>query len=308
MEANILDGVYLRIGGEAGRTNGLSWHIFAAMFDHLQNLITLLAKYEMDTDLSPDLKSFEIELFDFKPGSAVPAFRVVPSVQRTLMSAENEQMNAVAERFDELMSYANNGAYEQFFSKDILEEVRYDIAEELYGFIQSAGNSPLSIVRPVTDNGKLTYSQVYKVPKFSKMQSEYLLKPSRRRKTAEEPEQIFALIQRVGKRRTIVDLYENKDTVLSIAPSQIVLDDRIYHLHNPLNCTVQKEDGNFIIENQMLDLVAAGSTLDEAEHDLYKEFHESYQLLSSISDSELSDRLLRAKIMFNAYIKEITLD
>lgn len=303
MEANILDGVYIRVGGEAGRTNGLPWHILENMFSHLQELITMLAKYELETDASPNLKEFEIELFDFKPGSAVPAFRLHPKQHHELIPIVREQKLVVARKFDELMSFANEGNYPKFFRDDLLPDIKHDIAEELYGFILSAEGSPLSIVRPVDANG--SYHEIYKVPKFTKEQSETLLKPKKRRKVAEEPEQILALVQRVGKRRTIVDLYENKDTILSIAPIQIILDNKIYQLHTPLLCTVQKEDGNYIIENEMLDLYASGETIDEAEHDFYNEFDASFQLLNNLSDEELSDRLLRAKSMMNNYVKEI---
>jgi hypothetical protein len=303
MEANILDGVYIRVGGKAGQTNGLPWHILENMFSHLQELIKMLAKYELETDASPNLIEFEIELFDFKPGSAVPAFRLVPKQQNELIPIVNEQKLVVAHKFDELMSIANEGNYQNFFREDLLPEVKHDIAEELYGFILSAEGSPLSIVRPVDGNGE--FKEIYKVPKFTKEQSEKLLKPKKRRKVAEEPEQIFALVQRVGKRRTIVDLYENKDTILSIAPVQIVLEKIIYQLHTPLLCTVQKEDGNYLIENEMLDLYAAGETIDEAEHDFYNEFDAAFKLLNSLSNEELSERLLRAKAMMNNYVKEI---
>jgi hypothetical protein len=306
LEANIINGVYLRVGGDAGKTNGLPWNILENMFGHLQELISLLAKYELETAQSPNLKDFEIELYDFKPGSAVPAFRLVPKIQTALLPIINEQKNVVAQKFDQLMSYANDGAYEKFFSPEQLPEVKHDIAEELYGFILSTGNSPISIVKPVNGNGQ--FKENYKVPKFTKHQSETLLKPKVRRAKGLEPEQIFALIQRVGKKRTIVDLYENKDTILSVAPLNIIGENKIYHLHTPLLCTVHKEDGNFIIENEMLDLYAAGENIDDAEHDLYKEFDESYQLLNSMPDSQLSERLLRAKKMMSSYIKEITIE
>jgi hypothetical protein len=303
MEANILDGVYIKVGGEAGKTKGLSWHILENMFSHLQQLIKLLAKYEIETDASPNLKEFEIEIFDFKPGSAVPAFRLVPKQQQELIPIIKEQKLVVANKFDQLMAYANEGDYQKFFRDDLLPEVKHDIAEELFGFILSAERSPLSIVKPINTTGD--FHEIYKVPRFTKEQSEKLLKPKKRRKVLDEPEQILALVQRIGKRRTIVDLYENKDTILSIAPMQIVLKDKIYELHTPLLCTVQKEDENYIIENEMLDLYAAGETIDEAEHDFYDEFDASFQLLNNLSDEELSERLLRAKRMMNNYVKEI---
>lgn len=304
MQANIINGVHVRVGGEAGKTNGLKLRILENMFGHLQELISLLAKYELETAESPNLKEFEIELYDFKPGSAVPAFRIAPKPISLFPEILNKQKKVVAEKFDELLSYANKGAYEKFFPEQQLPEVRQDIAEELYGFIISAGNSPITIVEPINGNGQ--FKEIYKVPKFTKQQSDRLLKPRVRRTQGTEAEEIFALVQRVGKRRTILDLYENKNTILSVAPENIIIENKTYHLHTPLVCTVHKEDGNFIIENEMLDLYAAGENIDEAEHDLYKEFDESYQLLNSLPDDQLSERLLRAKNVLNSYIKEIT--
>lgn len=303
MEANIVEGVYIRVGGDAGKTNGLPWHILENMFDHLQELISFLAKYELETDNSPNLRDFEIEIFDFKPGSAVPAFRISPKSQFGLYPIIDEQKEVVAKKFDELMAYANTGSYEKFFKDEQLVEVKQDIAEELYGFIRSTGNSPLSIVRPL--KGKHNFEEIYKIPKFTKQQADKLLKTKFRRKNVEEPENILALVQRIGKRRTILDLYENKDTNLSIAPLSIIAENKIYILHNPLVCLVNKEDGNFIISNEMLDLYAAGEDLDKAEHDLYREFDETYQLLNKLPDNDLSERLLRAKTMIKAYVKEI---
>ncbi len=300
-----MEGVYFRVGGEAGKTNGLSWHVVENMFGHLQSLIEALAKYELTSDASPRLEEFEIELFDFRAGSAVPAFRLVPKKQIELVPIVEEQRAIVAERFDSLMSLANKGQYDKYFPSETYPEVKYEIAEELYGFIISAENSPLSIVRPSSDQNS-PFQQIYRIPKFSREQSEQLLRPRKRRRSPEEPEESFALIQKIGKKRRIIDVYENKDTVLSIAPAKIILENRIYHLHNPLIFTVTKEDGNFVVENEMLDIYASGATIDEAEHDMYNEFDESFQLLNRLKDNELSDRLLRAKNMINAYVKEIS--
>jgi len=68
---------------------------------------------------------------------------------------------------------------------------------------------------------------------------------------------------------------------------------------------VRKEDDNFIIENELLDLYAVGDNVDEAEHDLYGEFDASFQLLNIMANEQLSERLLRAKQLMNFYVKEI---
>jgi len=52
--------------------------------------------------------------------------------------------------------------------------------------------------------------------------------------------------------------------------------------------------------------VATGKTIDEAEFDFYNEFDAAYQWFEQTPDDKLSDRLLRAKQMMFAYVKEIT--
>lgn len=305
MQANILEGVYIRVGGKAGETQGLAWHIVEDMFSHLQSLIESLAKYELETDASPKLKEFEIEIFDFKPGSAVPAFRLIPKPQREIIPIIEEQKLVVATKFDELMAYANKDSYEQFFRDEQLPEVRYEIGEELFGFVTSAGNSPISIVEPLNGNNKRQFREIYKVPRFNKQQSDYLLRPRKKRKSAEEPEEIYGLIERIGKRRKIVSLFDNKDTVLSVSLPEIVLPDKTYYLHSPLVCKVEKEEDHFIIQNEMLDLYAAGETIDQAEYEFCVEFDSTYSHLNSKDDKELSDRFIRAKSLINTYIREI---
>src|SRR5689334_14287241 len=111
LQADIINGIYVQVGGDAGKTKGLSWHILETMVDHLQELVILLAKYELETDESPDLKNYELELFDFKPGSAVPAFRLIPR-EKELFPKEEKQKIIIAKKFDSLLTMANNGSYD----------------------------------------------------------------------------------------------------------------------------------------------------------------------------------------------------
>jgi hypothetical protein len=99
---------------------GLAWRIVENMFSHLQELILSLAKYELETDAVPHLEKFQIELFDFKSGSAIPAFRVVPQPQLEIIPIINQQKSVVARQFDELMSYAHTGEYERFLLLQIV--------------------------------------------------------------------------------------------------------------------------------------------------------------------------------------------
>jgi hypothetical protein len=269
---------------------------------HLQRLITHLAKYDIETKGSPLLERFEIELFDFRAGSAVPAFRLVPSMQGTI----NEflgQRDAVAVQVDKLLATADAGNYEQFFGQFNLEEVRYEVAQDFNKFTASTGNSPITVVKPVRATGPV---KVYDIKKFSKQQSDYLLKAPGTLRVAEPPQELLALIRKTGRRNKIIDLYEGKNTALSFAPTFLVTLEKVYHFHSPLLCIVIKENDHFVIQNEMLDIYASGSTIDEAEMDFAKEFDASYNWFKNTPDDKLSERLLRGKRMMENYIKEIT--
>ena len=67
-----------------------------------------------------------------------------------------------------------------------------------------------------------------KIPK-----TDVLVYSKKRRHNVQESQQIVGLIQITGKRRKIIDTYANKNAFLSIAPTQIVLKNKIYHLHSP---------------------------------------------------------------------------
>jgi hypothetical protein len=310
-KANIIDGIHIRIGGNAGRTNGLSWNLLEDLGYYLQELIKDLAKYSLQYEESPIIKDFDIELFDFTPGSAVPAFRLV-SGQPSQTTLASSRINVdpkiiVANTFDSLLSAANEGDYDSFFKNYTLEEVSWEIAEDFYKFTTSVGNSPMSIVKPLViqnQNTKMDYEPVYDVKKFNKQQITQYLKPKVKIEKG-EPEELLGLIRKSGKRNKIVELYEGKDVVLSFAPLHIVTLKRTFNLHSPLQCEIKKDEDHFIIKNDMLDLYATGDTIDAAEFDFYNEFSESYDWFQSKQDSELSGRLQRAKIMMMNFIDSI---
>jgi hypothetical protein len=309
---DLITGIHIRIEGEAGKTQGLSAATLVDMVTHFQNLLKLLAKYNLKTNFQADLRDFEIEIFDFRPGSAVPAFRFRPMYIPSLDDELVQQRVDVSEAFTKLMSIADKGNYEQIKKVYELPEVTSDIAKELFQFTYSTGTSPISIVKPIRGN---KFKTVYKVQRPKRRQiSALIINGTTRFKTIEETNnEVFGkiLVKALPggkKQRKIKELYEGKDNAMSFAPSHITAPEVTYHLHSPLMCLLFKEEEYFVIQAELYDLYAAGPTEQEAEVNFYKEFDIAYKRFTETPDSQLSDRLLRAKQAIKLIVKEITND
>lgn len=306
---DLVSGIHLRVEGEEGKTNGLNGSTLVDMITHFQNLLRLLAKYNLESNFQADLKDFEIEIFDFKPGSAVPAFRFRPVYVPSLDDELIQQRVDVSNAFNKLLTIADKGKYEEIKKLYKLPEITSEIATELFKFTYSTGTSPISVVKPIR-GGK--FKTVYKVNRPKRRQVSALIIDGRTKfKNQEETKnEAFAKILVKGlpggkKHRTIKELYEGKDTAMSFAPTQIVAPDRTYYLHSPLLCLLDKEENYYIIEADLYDLYAAGPTVEEAEHNFYKEFDIAYQRFKELKDDQLSERLIRAKQAINLIVKEI---
>lgn len=308
--ANLITGVYFRVEGTAGQDNALPWNILKKMGDHLQELIKNIAKFDLTNVNSPE--SFEIELYDFRPGSAVPAFRFRNNPQEVIATTAQSQSLSVAKQFDDIMKIAEGGNYLKLNERYASQEVRNEIAKDLYEFVNAPGNSPLSIVKP---SGR-RFRKIYKVSRFShKAFSNIYSRVSPKDVKKKEEERIIAygrvslpVEKRKGSRGKIIELYKSDGTTMSFAPHHIVLEDKVYNLHNPLMCLFHKEDGYYVIENPLMDLYATGETEEEAELSFYQEFDHAFTRFNELSDDQLSDRLLRAKQAINLIVKDITKD
>ena len=120
---DITSGVFFQIGGEAGRRPGLAWHILEKLGDSIQDLIELLAKYDLKTDFTPQLKNFEIEIVGLHRGSHVPAFRLQDPPMQSLQ--EDAIRREVAHKFDQLMQIAGTGNYEAVLDIYHLDDIRF---------------------------------------------------------------------------------------------------------------------------------------------------------------------------------------
>jgi hypothetical protein len=154
--------------------------------------------------------------------------------------------------------------------------------------------------------------QVYDIKNFTKDQIERFLPAKTKKIVQGEAREMLGLIRKVGRRNKIIDVYEGKNTAVSFAPISIVTLNNVYHLKYALLCQVFKEqdeeDGHdhWLIQHEMLDIYATGTTIDEAEFDFYNEFEAAYRFYVSTEDNLLSDRLLTAKNIMLSYIKTIS--
>ncbi|PSL34568.1 hypothetical protein CLV42_102140 [Chitinophaga ginsengisoli] len=103
----------------------------------------------------------------------------------------------------------------------------------------------------------------------------------------------------------VVKLNKNQSTMLSYSPNTIIAGQRTYLLHSPLSSTLRHEDSYFMIENELLGIVATGRTEAEAEQDFAQEFDFIYQRYNELSDSQMSERIKRIKTVLNTIIKEV---
>jgi hypothetical protein len=123
------------------------------------------------------------------------------------------------------------------------------------------------------------------------------------------PQQSYPSIQKKSKSKMvkIIEITKNKTAMLPYSPGTIVSEQRIYTLYTPLVSKLSQEDKHFIIENEMLGIVASGRTEDEAESDFAREFDFIYQRYNQLIDNEMTVRVKRIKTILNSIVKEVNL-
>jgi hypothetical protein len=92
---------------------------------------------------------------------------------------------------------------------------------------------------------------------------------------------------------------------LSLKFDSIETDKRIYIFRNELLFNLIDEKKSVIIENQMLDIYACGTSVEEAEQDLFEQFDYTYQRLTKIADKKLSRHLLNAKTFIKLIVDNV---
>jgi glutamine phosphoribosylpyrophosphate amidotransferase len=180
------------------------------------------------------------------------------------------------------------------------------MVNSVYGFVNSFGTAPVTFVNI---DEKDHVSEIFKIKKFKTETKKKLL--TEVINIAAEPEENYA----VGKiklttsgnttKKKIQEIYTKSNTTLSYSPDVIVHNGTSFILNFPLRCSLEKEDGYYIIQSEMLDLVGTGETEDDAEANLAEEFSYIYKRYNEIDSSNLSTRILQIKDILNYLVNRV---
>jgi hypothetical protein len=180
------------------------------------------------------------------------------------------------------------------------------MVNSLYGFVNSFGTAPVSFV-DVTESNEI--SEIYKIKKFKSETRNFLL--AEIEPVVAEPQAYYGVgkikLMTRGKKTTrkIEEIYTKSNTTLSYAPDVIVHQGDSYILNFPLRCSLEKEDGYYLIQSELLDIVGTGETEDEAEIIFAEEFSFIYKRYNELTDKKLSDRIVSIKTILNYIVKSV---
>lgn len=308
MKIDLDKGAFLEIGGELGKYNSLPIGDLVKIAQDLQELIFSIAKFDLPSTEAIDLKNFQIELTGFEKASAVPKFAF--SQRSENKCGHNWQIHRrnVNQRFEELIQVANSGDYMQLVSLIPEPVKRNPIVENLYSFVNDFGNAPVNFVD--YDANKKVFSPVYKIHRFKPGVKKELIAEIREieKSNPENDEEVgkVKITLKNGKiSRRIMDTYPKKKYSLEYAPDLIMSGSVKYFLKYPLRCLFEKEDGYFVIQSEMLDIIGTGLTGEEAETAFGEEFDFIYEKFNSLSDDSLTSHNRLIKNILNQIIEKI---
>jgi hypothetical protein len=307
MKIDLINGAYLQIGGELGRYHSLPIDVLIRISQHLQDLITNIAQYDLPAEDLLNMDNFKIEIVDFKKGSAVPAFAFSPRSENRVGPDCTGHRIIVNERFEKIAEIANSGDYKKLIELYPEPYRRNPIVENVYDFVNDFRTSPVAFV----EYNKLddTITPIYKLQKFrAAAKKELMAEIKEETKNEQEPEEALAKIKilktRTGKRTQILHTYP-KECSMDYALEVIVWESTKYVLNQPLRCLFQSEENYYLIQCELLDLIGTGDTKDEAEAAFNEEFDYLYKKLNSLDDQQLTKHNQIVKTMINYLVEKV---
>ena len=288
----------IQVAGKEEENHTLSWELLKKIGDNTQKLLDTLANSSTEEGVSSE--HTKLIFVGFYPGSAVPAWRLdnEPNLLFPIKAAKilNDDFNFVLKSLD-------SGNFQQIADKYNEPSVKNEVVNAVYEFSNSVGTKPLAVVKRLNTTDKIKFKPLAKVRKMTIKQKNLLSVKVPEPKIITNSESIEAvgkfIISKTATGRTSkknVQLYTQKEAVLSLRFDSIETDKRIYLLKSELTfCITHDDKKSFVIENQMLDIFAQGENLAEAELDLFEQFDFTYRRLLEIDDDKLSRHLLDAK-------------
>jgi hypothetical protein len=308
VKIDLNNGAFIEIGGELGKYHSLPIDVLVKLAQDLQELVFTLAKYDLPAAESIDLNNFKIELVGFSKGSAVPKFAFSPRSENKSGLFWEVHRNKVNEKFDKLVEVSDTGDYGKIIELYPEPAKRNPIVENLYSFVNSFGNAPVSFV----DYDEVTEKiiPIYKIQRFKPAVKKDLLTEIKEiTETVGEINEAVGKIKistRGGKTiRRIIDTYSGKKYSLEYAPDVIVTESKNYVLKYPLRCLFEKEDNYYVIQSEMLGIIGTGLTQDDAENSFAEEFDFIYNRLTTLDDKSLTNHNLLIKNIIMQIIETI---
>lgn len=309
MDLDLTENISFKIEGELGKYNSLPVESLIKIAQSFQDLVHTIARHHLETQGILDISNFNIELFDFKKSSAVPSFKLTPRYKQTLTDNVVQQRKLVSEKINGILNLSNNGDYLALQTLYPNASVRNAIVETTFNFLNSFGDSPVSVVKEESE-GK--FVPLYKFQKFNEETKKSLMTKVLKEKSKSETikKTAFAkveIITREGKKphNKIEEVYTNTNKSLSYDPEILVVGNLIYTLRYPLRCKFEKEDDFYSIQSELIDLIGTGKSEDEAEKNFAQEFDFIYKRYNELADNQLSDRIKFIKSIINYLVLKV---
>jgi len=302
---NLESELLLRIGNE--ETNTIPWETLKEVGNKLEALLFSIAENAKNPDSVPVRSQFKLEFTGFYKGSSVPAWSFSEQSQMDIGNTSVIKKE-VDTHFSFLMNEISRGDYRNLSSGFQSVEAQNTIIKNVAKFVNSSGNYGMSIVKR---KGASKFVPVYDLRQV-KSQAVLTLQKVDTKKKNQGDESVTAiarlLINKTANGRTkkkTVFVYEESESKLVMQYQTIEHNHTRYNLDTPELFIVIEEGKGFILENERLDIYAAGSSVNEAKEDLVYQFDASYRRFMELDDSKLSNGMLRIKNYYKYIIKSI---
>ncbi len=291
--------ILLQVDGEEEKKHTLSWDLLKKIGDNTQKLIDTLVKVSTEENKIP-VELTKLIFVGFYPGSAISAWKL-PDFPNLMFPVEKEvkQLNS---DLGFVLGSLNSGNFKAIADNYTEPSVNNLVIDAVYDFSNSVGTKPFRVVK----RDETTKSGFKAVAKIRKMTTEHKnqlyskvvpIKSKINEETIEAVAKVQVYKNKKGKLSSKkLQFYIEKDAALSIKIDHIETEKRVYLLRGEQNFSLTTPQKNsFVIENDLLDIYALGTTIEEAEEDFFHQFDYTYQRLTQIEDAKLSNHLLQAK-------------
>lgn len=303
---NIDNELLLRLGNE--NTHTIPWDVLKEVGDKLEALLFTIAdskKGKLQVNVQDE---FKLEFTGFYKGSSVPAFMFRPANQQSVINTA-ELKEDVKREFSSIMDNINRGDYRGLLA-GFPEKDQPVLVKRVANFVNSSAEFGMAIVKRKSARSS-KFVPVYDLRQFSDRTISALSGPGvKEDASAEISEVAFAklLLNKSPGGRTkkkTVSLYRGSEMHFVREFNKIQSDDRVYVLKHPELFKVSEEGKGVLLENERLDIFAAGRSIEEAQDDMFYQFDAMYQRFLQLPDEKLSDRLLEVKKYYQFIIQSV---